>query len=249
LNIQDEKLAAEIKKIEAETASISKGNSWLKSWTPLLLSGLAIFGGWTQYTKLSIEDREASVEAREYILRSEEKLEEQRVLLAVQQKEYDKAQAALAVSKSELKRNQLELADSEKELEAKEVSVATAAKNLENKTKALHVIVDLTREQEVKLEEVQLQVKKNNEALAEAARKSGVNAREVEVLVNSTNDAIASVFLPKSFLNGEPDMTVERGAQGDKNDWNPQEITPEVAKHVEEIFEEIDEPSFLTSRD
>ena len=102
--LENQKIRAEIQKLEAEAESLSKGNnSLLKTWTPLILSALALFGGWTQYTKNSVEDRERSVEARESILKSEEEIELKRA-------EIDNLVVKLAEVKGQLESNTLALA-------------------------------------------------------------------------------------------------------------------------------------------
>jgi hypothetical protein len=72
--IEEEKIRVEIEKIQAETRSINKSQGWWKSWTPLVLAAMTLLGGYTQYTKASVNDREKAVEAREEVLYYSKKL-------------------------------------------------------------------------------------------------------------------------------------------------------------------------------
>lgn len=177
--IQDLKTQAEIRKLEAEAMekkaqaeSLNRSGGWWIKFSPLLLAALALVGGWTQYTRSSMEDREQSVAAQLSVIKAEVELSELQDKLAERNKELDTKAVQLDVTQNELdeKENKLRLAQAQLE----------------------QVLADI-EQWEGERRNIETRLEEGSKELLSLAERAGADSVRIESLKQSTEQTIKDI--------------------------------------------------------
>ena len=120
-DLEGKRIQAETSKLVAEAESLKRSKGLVKTLSPLLLGLLAIFGSWTQYTRSTIENERAAIEAKNDEFEANKNLFDTRIILEKKSVELQERKRELSLKVSEIasKGTQLRL------LEGKLSSIAT----------------------------------------------------------------------------------------------------------------------------
>jgi len=178
-SIQDQKAQAEIRKLDAEAMekmahaeSLNRSGGWWLKFSPLLLAALALIGGWTQYTRSSMEDREKSIAAQLTVIKAEVELSELQDKLAERNNELDSKAVLLDVTQSELDEKENKLRQAQAQLE--------------------QVLADI-EQWEGERRNIETQLEEGSKELLSLAESVGADSVRIESLKQSTERTIKDI--------------------------------------------------------